>query len=93
MVGLEGVDDGIWSTHFCPVLPGRVDETPVTHVAGSFCYLSSRLLTSPPHTSSSTARDCIIFSPLVHASVQLAAGASKLKRYRVPVFGFATMSV
>jgi hypothetical protein len=47
------VDDGIWSIHFCHVLLGRVDERhyiiraqpPVTHVAGLFCYPSSRLLT------------------------------------------------
>ena len=25
-VGLEEVDDGIWSIHFCNVLLGRVDE-------------------------------------------------------------------
>jgi len=25
-VGLEEVDDGIWSIHFCRVLLGRVDE-------------------------------------------------------------------
>jgi len=25
-VGLEEVDDGIWSIHFCHVLLGRVDE-------------------------------------------------------------------
>jgi hypothetical protein len=26
VVGLEAVDDGIWSIHFCRVLLGRVDE-------------------------------------------------------------------
>ena len=25
-VGLEEIDDGIWSIHFCHVLLGRVDE-------------------------------------------------------------------
>ena len=25
-VGLEEVDDGIWSLHFCHVLLGRIDE-------------------------------------------------------------------
>lgn len=53
-VGLEVVDDEIWSIHFCRVLPGRVDERDYviraqqrtfTHVAGLFCYLASRLLT------------------------------------------------
>lgn len=51
-VGLEEVDDGIRSIHFCHVLLGRVDERDyiirpwldVTHVAGLFCYLCSRLL-------------------------------------------------
>jgi hypothetical protein len=26
LVGLEEVDDGIWSIHFCHVLLGRIDE-------------------------------------------------------------------
>jgi hypothetical protein len=53
-VGLEEVDDGIWSLHFCHVLLGRVDESDyiirpwpsVTHVAGLFCYLSPRPFTA-----------------------------------------------
>jgi len=51
-IGLEEVDDGIWSIYFCRVLLGRIDErdyiirtwTRVTHVAGLFRYRSSRLL-------------------------------------------------
>ncbi len=26
LVGLEEIDDGVWSIHFCHVLLGRVDE-------------------------------------------------------------------
>jgi hypothetical protein len=41
-VGLEEVEDGIWSLHFCGVLLGRIDERreivrgqlSVTHVPG-----------------------------------------------------------
>ena len=41
-IGLEEVDDGIWSLHFCNVLLGRIDERKalvkgqlgVTHVPG-----------------------------------------------------------
>jgi hypothetical protein len=41
-VGLEEVDDGIWSLYFCDVLSGRIDERQalmkgqlgVTHVPG-----------------------------------------------------------
>jgi len=41
-VGLEEVDDGIWSLYFCDVLLGRIDERKalikgqlgVTHVPG-----------------------------------------------------------
>ena len=52
-VGLEEVDDGIWSLFFCGVLLGRIDERKalvngqlgVTHVPGQLCYLPCRPLT------------------------------------------------
>ncbi len=49
-IGLEEVDDGIWSVYFCDVVLGRIDERKalvdgqlgVTHVPGQMCYLSIR---------------------------------------------------
>jgi hypothetical protein len=53
-IGLEEVDDGIWSVFVCDVLLGRIDERKalvtgqlgVTHVPGQLCYLYSRLHTA-----------------------------------------------
>lgn len=66
-VGLEEVDEGIWSLYFCSVLLGRIDERDyvirtftetksVAYVAGIFCYLSSRLLIPSHGFASSRAR-------------------------------------